>query len=577
MPVFDYQGEKNTQLIKDALTIESINFGAATYADYTYTEENGWKVLDGTTLNYSGCTNPYGAFYGESLLETSAECNVMGKYDANGKLVNIGISFCWTGTYASAPSLQHTINTAMDTVSDVLSALVDGYADNYVLNAYKNLMSSVAAFATANGLTGHDIIITGHSLGGLAVNSMATLSAQGQWGGFFEDASYVAFASPTQNLADDKVLNIGYENDPVFRVLTGHSLTLDSLFNHDTPLETCTNNIVSFNDYYAGLTNDCKIFSIANMASWAGHSGQGYTDGALRIMDSEIYDFTHQNSNIIVSNLSEAYRSTTWVSDLNKSVTHVGSTFIIGTETNDLLQGGKGNDYLCGGGGDDSFKDHSGYNVIYGGAGTNTYVTECHIADFTFSHDAEGTLYFKYSTGDITRAEDIHYVNADHTLFSLFGININQNATWQVTDYGLEGDSGSIAYAKSYYADTENSFTISTASNDSWFYSGANDSEISVNGNNNNVVSGYADDAIHLNGSENTLLFYGDFGHDTVYNLSASDSLIFMANQNIADNDSYLNHLSFEGDNALLTYGDSSVTLVGVNTDMLSQMHIAVA
>ncbi|MDH1481181.1 lipase, partial [Enterobacter cloacae] len=140
-----------------------------------------------------------------------------------------------------------------------------------------------------------------------------------------------------------------------------------------------------------------------------------------------------------------------------------------------------------------------------------------------------------------------------------------------------EGDSGSIAYAKSYYADTENSFTISTASNDSWFYSGANDSEISVNGNNNNVVSGYADDAIHLNGSENTLLFYGDFGHDTVYNLSASDSLIFMANQNIADNDSYLNHLSFEGDNALLTYGDSSVTLVGVNTDMLSQMHIAVA
>ena len=32
-----------------------------------------------------------------------------------------------------------------------------------------------------NGLTGHDIIITGHSLGGLAVNSMATLSAQGQW------------------------------------------------------------------------------------------------------------------------------------------------------------------------------------------------------------------------------------------------------------------------------------------------------------------------------------------------------------------------------------------------------------
>lgn len=91
------------------------------------------------------------------------------------------------------------------------------------------------------------------------------------------------------------------------------------------------------------------------------------------------------------------------------------------------------------------------------------------------------------------------------------------------------------------------------------------------------MVSGYADDAIHLNGSDNTLLFYGDFGHDTVYNLSTTDSTVFMANESIADNDSYLNHLSFEGDSALLTYGDSSVTLVGVNSDMLSQMHIAVA
>ncbi|SCC68129.1 polyurethane esterase [Kosakonia oryziphila] len=573
MPVFDYKGEKNTQLIKDALTIESLNFGAAGDPNYTYREENGWKVLDGKTLNYGGCSNPYGAFYGENLLQASAECTVMGKYDANGKLVGIGISFWGTGTYASSP--LHEPNSLLDGLSDILSAVIDGYADNYVLNAYKNLMSSVAEFAKANGLTGKDVIITGHSLGGLAVNSMATLSAQGEWDNFYEDSSYVAFASPTQNLVDDKVLNIGYENDPVFRVLTGHSLSLDSAFNHDTPLETCTNNIVSFNDYYAGLTNECRFFSIANPAAWAGHSGQGYTDGVLRIMNSEIYDFTHQNSNIIVSNLSEEYRSTTWVSDLNKSTTHVGSTFIVGTETNDLLQGGKGNDYLCGGGGDDSFKDHSGYNVIYGGAGTNTYVTECNIADFTFSHDAEGTLYFKYSTGDITRAEDIQYVNAGYTLFNLLGIHVDKNATWEVTNYGLECNSRSIAYANSYYADTQNSFTISTISNDSWFYSGANDSNISVNGN--NVVSGYADDAVHLNGSNNTLLFYGDFGHDTIYNLSVTDSLVFMANESIADNDSYLNHLSFEGDNALLTYGNSTVTLVGVNSDMLSQMHIAVA
>lgn len=577
MPVFDYQDEKNTQLITDALNIESINFGAATYADYTYSEVDGWKILDGSVLNYDGCANPYGAFYGESLLFAGAECNVLGKYDAQGNLVNIGVSFWGTGTYANASLIESVVNSGLDIVNDLSAALFGGFADDYVMNAYKNLMSSVAAFATSNGLTGSDVIVSGHSLGGLAVNSLATLSAEGEWDGFFQDSSYVAFASPTQNQLNDNVLNIGYENDPVFRVLNGDKLSVDSLFNHDTPLETCTNNIVTFNDYYAGLTNSWDLFSILNLSSWAGHSGPGYNDGVLRIMNSEIYDFTHQNSNIIVSNLSESYRATTWVSDLNKSVTHTGSTFIVGTETNDLLQGGQGNDYLCGGAGDDSFKDHNGYNVIYGGSGTNTYVTECNVSDFNFSHDADGNLFFKFSTGDVTRAEDIQYVNADYTLFSFLGIDFNSNQTWSVTDNGLENGNNIVSYADSYYADSVNNFTISTASNDSWFYSGVNDSDISVMGNNNNIVSGYGNDIINLSGNDNTLMFYGDFGNDIVYNLTSSDSLIFMANQFIAENDNYLNHLSFDGDSALLTYGDSSVTLVGVSADTLSEMHIAVA
>ncbi|RIP93038.1 lipase, partial [Salmonella enterica subsp. enterica serovar Newport str. CFSAN000828] len=195
----------------------------------------------------------------------------------------------------------------------------------------------------------------------------------------------------------------------------------------DTPRETCNNNSDSFNDYYAGLTDEWGFFSIATMASWAAHSGTGYTNGILQIMDSDVYDFTHQNSNIIVSGLSEGNRATTWVSDLNKSIPHMGSTFIIGTETNDLLKGGKGNDYLCGGGGDDIFKDSNGYNVIYGGEGINTYVTEYNILDFNISRDIKGNLYFKHSSGDITRAESIQYINAENNLFSITDITPAKN------------------------------------------------------------------------------------------------------------------------------------------------------
>lgn len=574
MPVFDYQDNKDVQLIKDALIIDGVNFGAAADRNYTFSGEAGWKVLNGAELNYRGCSNPYGAFYGESLLLSSAECNVLGKYDGQGNLINIGVSFWGTGTYAGASLFGSVINTALDATSDVFSALFDGYADSYVQHAYNNLMSSVVDFARANGLNGSDVIISGHSLGGLAVNSLATLSSQGAWDGFFQDSSYVAFASPTQNLSSDKVLNIGYENDPVFRVLNGHSITLESAFSHDSPRETCTNNVITFDETYA---NKFGLMSIANLFSWTAHSGAGYTEGVLRIMDSEVYDLTHQNSNVIVSNLAEGNRAKMWVSDLNKSLPHTGSTFIVGTESNDLLKGGAGNDYLCGGAGNDTFKDHSGFNVIYGGEGTNTYLTECNVKDFSFSHDADGSLYFKYSTGDITKAQDVQYVNAAYTKSGWFGIKYDVKETFSVTDYGLEGKYQTYSYSNSYYANAENSFTVSSIADGSWLFSGESDSNISIAGNSNSIISGGGSDVIHLNGSDNTMLFYGDFGNDTIFNLSATDSLVFMENQYIADNDSYLNHLSFVENNALLTFGESSVTLVGVNADMLADMHIAVA
>ncbi|EBK8264691.1 lipase, partial [Salmonella enterica] len=173
------------------------------------------------------------------------------------------------------------------------------------------------------------------------------------------------------------------------------------------------------------------------------------------------------------------------------------------------------------------------------------------------------------SSGDITRAESIQYINAENNLFSITDITPAKN--------DLKDSVKPVGYSESYYAEIENDYTISSFSSNSWFYSDVNDSNISVAGDNNNIVSGYGSDIINLNGNDNTLLFYGDFGNDTIYNLSASDSLIFMANKHIADNDSYLNHLSFVDENALLTYGESSITLVGVNADMLAEMYIAVA
>jgi triacylglycerol lipase len=62
-------------------------------------------------------------------------------------------------------------------VNDLLAALGPaGYARDYAAKAFDGLLGDVAAFAKANGLSGADITVSGHSLGGLAVNSLADLS-----------------------------------------------------------------------------------------------------------------------------------------------------------------------------------------------------------------------------------------------------------------------------------------------------------------------------------------------------------------------------------------------------------------
>ncbi|MFP3700259.1 hypothetical protein SB758_32805, partial [Burkholderia sp. SIMBA_013] len=103
-------------------------------------------------------------------------------------------------------------------------------------------------------------------------------------------------------------------------------------------------------------------FSILNIPTWLSHLPTGYGDGLSRVLESKFYDFTSKDSTIVVANLSDPARASTWVQDLNRNAeTHKGSTFIIGSDGNDLIQGGSGNDYLEGRAGNDTFRDSGGY------------------------------------------------------------------------------------------------------------------------------------------------------------------------------------------------------------------------
>ena len=352
----------------------------------------GWTPLSASTLGYAGKVDARGTFFGEKAGYTTAQAEVLGKYDDAGRLLEIGIGFRGT----SGPRESLISDSIGDVINDLLAAFgPKDYARNYVGEAFGNLLSDVVAFAKANGLTGKDVLVSGHSLGGLAVNSLAELSDQ-RWSGFYKDANYVAYASPTQS-AGDKVLNIGYENDPVFRALDGSSFNLSSLGVHDKPHESTTDNIVSFNDHYASTLWNVLPFSIANLPTWVSHLPSGYGDGMTRVLESGFYGQMSRDSTVIVANLSDPARATTWVQDLNRNAEpHKGNTFIIGSDGNDLIQGGKGADFIEGGKGNDTLRDNSGHNTfLFSGPFGQDRVIGYQSSDKLVFTDVQGSLDYR--------------------------------------------------------------------------------------------------------------------------------------------------------------------------------------
>ncbi|SDT61441.1 polyurethane esterase [Pseudomonas prosekii] len=530
----------------------------------------GWTPITAAQLGYDGKTDARGTFYGEKAGYTSAQVEILGKYDAQGHLGEIGISFRGT----SGPREILIGDSIADAISDLLAAFgPKDYAKNYAGEAFGKLLGNVAAFAGAHGLSGKDVLVSGHSLGGLAVNSLADLSGN-KWSGFYQDSNYIAYASPTQS-STDKVLNVGYENDPVFRALDGSTFTSASLGVHDAAKVSATDNIVSFNDHYASTAWNVLPFSILNVPTWISHLPSAYGDGMNRVIDSKFYELTSRDSTIIVANLSDPARANTWVQDLNRNAeTHKGSTLIIGSDGNDLLQGGKGNDYLEGRDGNDIFRDGGGYNIVLGGKGSNVLDLQQSVKNFTFANDGVGNLYVKDASGGISITRDIATVITKEPAF-LWGV-FKDDVSHSVTADGLKVGSNLTQYASTVKGGAGADTLTAKASGD-WLF-GLDGHDHLIGGKGNDVfVGGAGNDLIEAGGGVNTFLFSGAFGQDRVVGYQATDKLVFLGVQGVTPDDNFRAHASAVGQDTLLKFGGDSVTLVGVGLESLTGAGIVIA
>lgn len=531
-------------------------------------EKAGWSPISAQQLGYAGKVDQRGTFFGEKPGYESAQVEILGKYNPDGQLTAIGIGFRGT----SGPRESLITDSIGDAISDLLAAIGPAdYAKNYTGNAFDVLLGKVAAFAAGQGLAGKDVLVSGHSLGGLAVNSLADLSGD-HWSGFYRDARYIAFASPTQSETTANVLNIGYENDPVFRALNGSDFSLSSLGVHDAHQPSATNNIVSFNDHYASTAWNLMPFSIANVSTWVTHLPSGYESGMNRIVDSAFYDLTHKDSTIVVANLSNPARENTWVQDLNRNAEkHTGSTLIIGSDGNDLIQGGRGNDFLEGRDGNDTFRDSGGYNIILGGKGVNTLDLQQSLNRVDVVNDGQGTLYLRDSHGGITMARDISLLVSDEPGW----LGLSKSVSHRVADDGLWAGTSRTDYTHSVNAGPGDS-TLKAGEQGHWLLGqGGNDHLIGSAGN-DVFIGGAGNDLLESVGGTNTFIFSGHFGHDTVLGYQLADSLVFLGVEGGHEAD-YRAHATASGQDTVLSFGSDSVTLVGVGLASLAGADIVIA
>ncbi|UVL87644.1 polyurethane esterase [Pseudomonas sichuanensis] len=529
----------------------------------------GWAPISAAQLGYNGHTDARGTFHGETPGYTSAQVEILGRYDSNGQLSGIGIAFRGT----SGPRENLLGDTLGDAVNDLLASLGPaGYARDYAAKAFDGLLGDVAAFAKANGLSGADITVSGHSLGGLAVNSLADLSGT-RWGGFFEDARYVAFASPTQAANPDKVLNIGYENDPVFRALDGTSVTWGTLGVHDSAKASATDNIVNFNDHYASDAWNLLPYSIGNIATWLSHLPAAYTDGLGRVLDSGFYQWTSRDSTIVVSNLSDVTRGSTWVQDLNRNAeTHKGSTFIIGSEQADLIQGGRGNDYLEGRGGNDTFRDQGGFNLIDGGSGHDTLKLGDALANLSIARDGQGTLYVRDAEGGISLVRNVESLVSQETSLVFFSKEVSHTV-------GVDGllSSGKLNLYAASQSGSQAGDTLVAGKQGQWLFGLDGDDRLVGGAGNDVLVGGAGNDLLSGGAGRDTFLFDGHFGQDRVLDFSSQDRLVFMGVDGGTASRDFRDHLSQVGDDLVLTFGKDSVTLVGIAGQGLADGQIVIA
>jgi NOL1/NOP2/fmu family ribosome biogenesis protein len=234
-----------------------------------------------------------------------------------------------------------------------------------------------------NGLpSGVSYYVTGASLGGGAANQLADIAGSA-YGGKFANASFVGFASPNVS-SSSRIMNFGFENDPVFKMVTSYADSSSSL-----------DNLALGNSEYLAGNYDGR-----HPQSWGAHVGS--PELMERISQSAFYAHMNADSPLIFAAADAPIqdrhpdRARDGAFYLGRTASdhmigRAGDDFLEGFAGADVLEGGGGQDRLAGGTGNDQLTGGAGNDVLDGGDGWDLAVYSGRASDYSWTKTGTGT------------------------------------------------------------------------------------------------------------------------------------------------------------------------------------------
>ncbi len=553
-------------------------------------EEMGLSASDVDSRGYYHFASPV---TGSSAPGFGPQLKVVGQYDTENKLHKIAIAFAGT-------------NDILDIVD--YTQLNNGK----VLSEAGTLLNSIRDFAVSHGLDGTDIIVTGYSLGGGLTNIMARFR-EVLADGFYLDSDYIAWASPVVfDGGNGAVLNIGFENDPVFRVLgneAGFWEAVDMMgpgfSTPDREYSSSPDNVVLYTDLYGSFLWNIIPFSVLALplGSWNAHFAGSKTDAFSRILNSQFYGEMSQDSVVIVDDQSGWTSWYSWVHDKGDE-TRERPVFITGNDGNNLLSGGNGGDYIEGAGGNDKIEPGRGADRVDGGTGYDTLVLNDVIDDWNIYRLSDGTVFFHSSRGEgLTEATGMEAVSFSGDWRSrLSPYQLGEEA---ITDhrYLLKWWNTDVDYGRH----TEGSEGNDTLSGQIVFGRGGNDVLRSAGGEGVNLLhGGEGNDYLHgsagddeLYGAEGNDFLYGGGGNNYLYGGTGRDAFIFdtastgntfimdfnrhkemdtllLTKEMFSSRDDFMSSLKYTGNHLEVKAGEVNITFMNTSLEDITQNSVMI-